>query len=176
MKFQALTLFAIFAICSTLTVNAQNGGSSELSKSKMLKQQELKRMPTPPSSSRRSSEMYNASALELSDSQNKRTIKAYKLDYNFNPYRSFDNPVTSMTLYDDAKKKIGTINFYADGAEALEDKKALDDKKLVTLSYHIDMLEQMEKFISTSRKVVLVTDSKTKEAYLTTDLLPTRAR
>ncbi|MGB1204404.1 MAG: hypothetical protein ACPG5B_02090 [Chitinophagales bacterium] len=177
MKFQALTLFAIFAICSTLTLNAQNRGSSELSKTKMLKQQELKRMPTPPNgASRRGAAAYNASDLDLSDSQGKKTIKAYKLDYNFNPYRSFDNPVTSMTLYGDANKKIGMIHFYADGAEALEDRKALDDKKIATLSYHIDMLEQMEKFISTSRKVVLVTDSKTKEAYLTTDLLPTRAR
>ena len=175
MKFQALTF--LFIIGSTLTVHAQTDrNSSELSKTKLLKQQELKRMPSAPSASRRSSEAYNASDLNLSDSQNKRTVKAYKLDYNFNPYRNFDSPVTSMTLYGDSNAKIGTINFYADGAEALENKKALDDKKMVTLSYHIDMLEQMEKFIGTSRKVILVTDNKTKEAYLTTDILPTRAR
>ena len=94
---------------------------------------------------------------------------------------SLDHPVTraasvSITLYTGKDEKIGKINFYADNAKALKEKKALDDKDVADLSYSMDMLKSVQDFLSTSMRSFLVINVDSKQAYITSDVVPTRTR
>ncbi len=117
--------------------------------------------------------------IKLSADEKKHTINAYKVDFPSNPYGAGDNAVASISLYTSAGKdpqKIGVINFYAGNAKALADKVAVDAKEFVTLAYHADSFNNIQNILATSSKLVLVQNNKTKEAYISTDVVPNRVR
>lgn len=117
--------------------------------------------------------------IKLTADEKKHTINAYKVDFPSNPYGTNDNIVASISLYTGASKepqKIGVINFYAGNAKALADRVTVDNKEFVTLSYHADSFNNVQNLLANSLKLVLVLNNKTKEAYISTDVVATRAR
>lgn len=123
--------------------------------------------------------MMGASDLQLNADEQKVTINGYKADFLANPYGTPENTLAAITLYAaDGKdaKKIGVIHFYAKGAKALSDTKVLDDKGMAVFAYEMSSFSDVQGFLAEAPKLVLVKNNKTKTAYITTDVLPTRAR
>lgn len=120
--------------------------------------------------------MNNISDVPLQKGEKKFTVNGYKLDFLSNPTVDPEAPRASITLYTGKDEKIGKINFYADNAKMLKEKKALDDRDMANLSYGMDMLKSVQDFLSTSMRTFLVTNVDSKQAYITSDVVPTRTR
>lgn len=124
---------------------------------------------------------FNApSDLKLSADEEKRNINGYKVDFASNPYGVADNAVISISLYNGLgtnQAKVGVINFYSKGAKALSERKALDDKKFITLNYDLDSFAIMKDILANGgNHLTLVHNNKTKEAYISTDVVATRTK
>lgn len=120
--------------------------------------------------------MNSVSDIPLQKGEKKFTVNGYKLDFLSNPTVDPEAARATITLYTGKDEKIGKINFYADNAKALKEKKALDDKDMANLSYSMDMLKSVQDFLSTSMRSFLVVNVDSKQAYITSDVVPTRTR
>ncbi len=120
-----------------------------------------------------------ASDLKLSADEEKRSINGYKVDFASNPYSSPDNAIASISLYNGTaqnQQKIGIIHFYAKGAKMLVERKTVDDNKFVTLHYDLDGFAAVQEFLGTGNRLALIHNNKTKESYISTDVMPTRTK
>lgn len=120
--------------------------------------------------------MNSVSDITLQRGEKKLTINGYKLDFASNPTVDPEQARATITLYTGKDEKIGKINFYAETAKALKEKKALDERDMANLSYDMDMLSSIQNFLSTSMRSVLVINADTKQAYISSDVVPTRNR
>jgi hypothetical protein len=117
-----------------------------------------------------------ASDIQLNADEEKRAINAYKIDFASNPYSTPDNAVVRIALYNGTAKEqtqIGTINFYSKGSKMLAERKVLDDKKMITLNYDLDSFSIVQQTLAQGKRLNLVHNNKTKEAYITTDVVAT---
>lgn len=120
-----------------------------------------------------------ASDLKLSTDEEKRNINGYKVDFASNPYGLADNAIATISLYSGVaqnQQKIGVINFYGKGAKMLAERKVVDDKKFITLNYDLEGFAAVQDFLATGNRLALVHNNKTKEAYISTDVMPTRTK
>ena len=119
------------------------------------------------------------SDLKLSADEEKRNINGYKVDFASNPYGSVENAIASISLYSGTaqnQQKVGVIHFYAEGAKLLNEIKSVDDQKMVTLHYDLDGFAAVQDLLSMGNRLALVINNKTKQAYISTDVMPTRTK
>lgn len=123
----------------------------------------------------RAAAVNSVSDVQLVKDEQKITVTGFKTDF-LAPTTDAEAPRLSIVLYTDKAEKLGKINFYDNNAKVLKDKKTLDDKGAVNMSYSMDMFDTIQQFLNTSMRVFVVVSKEAKTAYLTSDIVPTRSR
>lgn len=159
----------------TKEMQAKSGDARAISAEKQKAVQQIKA----DIGSRNSTTPSVVSDLKLSADEEKRNINGYKVDFASNPYGSVENAIASISLYSGAaqnQQKVGVIHFYAEGAKLLNEVKSVDDQKMVTLHYDLDGFAAVQDLLSMGNRLALVINNKTKQAYISTDVMPTRTK
>ena len=159
----------------TKEMQAKSGDARAISAEKQKAVQQIKADIC----SRNSTTPSVVSDLKLSADEEKRNINGYKVDFASNPYGSVENAIASISLYSGAaqnQQKVGVIHFYAEGAKLLNEVKSVDDQKMVTLHYDLDGFAAVQDLLSMGNRLALVINNKTKQAYISTDVMPTRTK